>query len=60
VRRYGDNAALDDQYEHLGRAPERELLYAFADKQREYARALVELEAPDQIGISSSSRGVAR
>jgi hypothetical protein len=46
VRRYGDNAALDDDSgdDHV---PPRLLLYEFADHQRRFAEALIALGAPD-------------
>ena len=48
VRRYGLNAALDDE-SGLGRVPPMPLIYAFADKQAEYALALRALRAPDRL-----------
>ena len=43
VRRYGDQAALDDD---AGQVPSRFLLYEFADRQREYGALLRTLQAP--------------
>jgi hypothetical protein len=45
VRRYGDQAALDDDTGQ-GRVPARLLLYEFADRQREYGALLRTLQAP--------------
>ena len=46
VRRYGDQATLDDETGQ-GRVPEdRTLLWEFADRQREYSTALCALGAP--------------
>jgi predicted membrane protein len=50
VRRYANNAALDDELgaHGLGRVPTMPLIRAFADQQADYACALVALKAPDQ------------
>jgi hypothetical protein len=45
VRRYGDQAALDDETGQ-GRVPPMPLLYEFADHQREYGAVLCALGAP--------------
>jgi hypothetical protein len=45
VRRYGDQAALDDDMGQ-GRVPPMPLLYEFADHQREYGAVLCALGAP--------------
>jgi hypothetical protein len=47
VRRYGDQAALDDETGQ-GRVPPRLLLYEFADHQREYGAVLCALRAVDK------------
>jgi hypothetical protein len=56
VRRYGDQAALDDET-GLGRVPPMPLLYEFADHQREYSAVLCALGAPRMWteGTSNSS-----
>jgi hypothetical protein len=43
IRRYGDQAALDDDTGH-GRVPSRLVLYEFADRQREYGALLQALQ----------------
>jgi hypothetical protein len=47
VRRYGDQAALDDETGQ-GRVPPMPLLYEFADHQREYGAVLCALQAADK------------
>jgi hypothetical protein len=46
VRRYGDQASLDDDGGR-GRVPSMPLLYEFADCQRQYGALLRTLQAPD-------------
>jgi hypothetical protein len=55
VRRYGDQAALDDD---LGQGHVRSslLLYEFADRQREYGALLQALQAQDMSQESGLSR----
>jgi hypothetical protein len=48
VRRYGANAALDDE-PGLGRVPPMPLIYAFAEKQAEYALAHRALRPPEGL-----------
>ena len=57
VRRYGDQAALDDDMglgrgppmPRLGRVPPMPLIYRFADKQAEYGAALTALKASYEL-----------
>lgn len=55
VRRYGDQAALDDDTGQ-GRVPSMVLLREFADRQQEYGEALVALGAPDMLTVCSEDR----
>jgi hypothetical protein len=48
VRRYGDQAALDDAVGQ-GRVPPMPLLYRFAEKQTAYGLVLRALRAPDSL-----------
>ena len=48
VRRYGVNAALDDD-SGQGRVPPMPLLYRFSDKQADFSLALRALRAPDRL-----------
>src|ERR1700733_12166505 len=48
VRRYGNQAALDDETGQ-GRVPPMPLLYRFAENQTEYGVALRALRAPDVL-----------
>ena len=45
IRRYGDQAALDDDTGQ-GRVPSRLVLHEFADRQREYGALVQALQAP--------------
>jgi hypothetical protein len=58
VRRYCDQAGLDDQY-RLGRVPPLPVLYRFREKQPEYSAALVALRAPDARLLLSARASVA-
>jgi hypothetical protein len=55
VRRYGGQAALDDDMGQ-GRVPSSQLLYEFADRQREYGALLQALQAQDMSHESGPSR----
>ena len=48
VRRYGDQAGLDDET-RAGRVPELELMRKFADRQAELSALLQALRAPKQV-----------
>jgi hypothetical protein len=54
VRRYGDQAALDDDARR-GRVPPMPLLFDFADRQAEYGAALRALDASLSTGSHDDS-----
>ena len=55
VRRYGDQAAIDDD-SGQGSVPSIEHLHEFADRQQKYGDLLVVLGAPDMLMVRPEDR----